>query len=79
MLMRVRDFEMNYEDRGFGTPVLLIHGYPLSHTLWQPQIEGLSEVARVITPDLRGFGGSDPISGVYAMEELAQDCLTLLD
>lgn len=79
MPIRVRDFTMNYEDNGSGMPVLFIHGFPLSHALWQPQLDGLLDVARVIAPDLRGFGGSDPMRGVYTMEELARDCVVLLD
>jgi 3-oxoadipate enol-lactonase len=48
----------------------LIHGYPLDHTLWAAQLRGLSDAARVIAPDLPGFGGSDVIEdatmGTYA-------------
>jgi len=44
---------------GNGIPLPLIHGYPLDHTLWQPQVDGLADIARVIAPDLRGFRHSD--------------------
>jgi pimeloyl-ACP methyl ester carboxylesterase len=70
---------MAYEAKGSGVPLLLIHGYPLSREIWRPQLEGLAEIARVIAPDLRGFGESQAVQGIYAMDRLAQDCLELLD
>jgi pimeloyl-ACP methyl ester carboxylesterase len=79
MEIQLHDFRMEYEDQGLGIPVLLIHGYPLNHTLWDPQIQDLQKVARILAPDLRGFGGSDPLRGAYNMELLAQDCHELLN
>src|SRR5688572_7197976 len=37
-------------------PVLLIHGYPFDHTMWFSTIAVLGSKARVIAPDLPGFG-----------------------
>jgi len=74
-----RDFTMVYEDRGRGQPVLLIHGYPLNRTLWEPQIEELAAPVRLIAPDLRGHGKSDPVPGPYSMDLLADDCHALLE
>lgn len=79
MGLNINGVYIEYQDRGSGIPLLLIHGYPLNSTLWQPQVEGLINVARIITPDLRGFGGSDPVKGVYTMDLLASDCKELLD
>src|SRR5258708_7497223 len=45
-------------DVGQGTPFVLLHAFPLSSAMWLPQREGLAGRFRVITPDLRGFGGS---------------------
>ena len=47
---------MHYVDRGGGIPVLLVHGFPLDHTMWAATIDALASQARVIAPDLRGFG-----------------------
>jgi 3-oxoadipate enol-lactonase len=70
-------------DRGAGTPVLLVHGFPLDHTMWAAQIDALAEVARVIAPDLRGFGGTPlgdvDVSRGVAMEQYADDLVELLD
>jgi 3-oxoadipate enol-lactonase len=73
MRVRLRDFEMEYEERGSGAPLLLVHGFPLNRKMWEPQISGLSGSARVITPDLRGFGGSGHTPGSYSMDTLAGD------
>src|SRR5262245_20823818 len=45
-------------DQGGGLPVILLHGFPLDHTMWDAQIDALSKRHRVIAPDLRGFGQS---------------------
>src|SRR5687768_10087170 len=37
-------------------PVVLIHGYPFDHTMWFSTIAALGTKARVIAPDLPGFG-----------------------
>ena len=37
-------------------PVVLIHGYPFDHTMWFSTIAVLGSKARVIVPDLPGFG-----------------------
>ncbi len=75
--------ELAYVDRGSGQPVVLLHGFPLDHTMWSAQIDALSTICRVIAPDLRGFGQSslgnaDPARGI-SMEQYADDVATLLD
>ncbi len=79
MEIQLKEFRMEYEDQGLGLPVLFIHGYPFDHTLWDRQIKGLQNEARLLAPDLRGFGGSDPVLGTYKMELLAQDCHEFLN
>lgn len=79
MAVRINDFSMNYRDEGSGRTVLLIHGFPFNGKIWEPQLQGLSGAARIIAPDLRGFGGSEPVDGKYPMDLLAADCAKLLD
>ncbi|HEX6962695.1 MAG TPA: alpha/beta hydrolase [Lacipirellula sp.] len=74
---------LNCEDRGSGPPIVLLHGFPLDHTMWDQQIEALSSKFRVIAPDLRGFGKSmiadeDFDLGV-SMDRYAEDVVELLD
>jgi pimeloyl-ACP methyl ester carboxylesterase len=59
--------------------LVLIHGYPLDHSIWTPLIPGLQEKFDLLLPDLRGFGRSGLLGGGYRMEDLAFDLLALLD
>jgi pimeloyl-ACP methyl ester carboxylesterase len=72
-----------YVDQGSGLPVVLLHGFPLDHTMWAAQIEALADVARVIAPDLRGFGrtrlGTINTAAGVSMEQHADDVAELLD
>ncbi|MGC2450963.1 MAG: alpha/beta hydrolase [Candidatus Sulfotelmatobacter sp.] len=63
-----------YEDHGSGSPVVLIHGYPLSSSSWEKQIPVLLDAGhRVIAYDRRGFGkSSQPTSG-YNYDTFAED------
>src|ERR1043166_290720 len=59
--------------------VTLVHAFPLSHKMWQPQIELLKDSYRVIAPDLRGFGQTDAGDGQYTLEFFVDDLIELLD
>ena len=71
--------ELAFVDRGTGPPLVLVHGFPLDHSMWNAQIEALSEQHRVIAPDLRGFGQSGAAKGVVTMQRFADDLAGLLD
>ena len=47
-----------HDDIGQGTPVVLLHAFPLSRQMWRPQRDALAARCRLITPDLPGFGDS---------------------
>jgi len=68
------NIDLYYEDHGFGKPVVLIHGYPLSGASWEKQTAALLAAGhRVITYDRRGFGkSSQPASG-YNYDTFAED------
>jgi pimeloyl-ACP methyl ester carboxylesterase len=70
--------KLNVVQRGSGTIVLLVHGFPLDHTMWRFQIEALADHFCVIAPDLRGFGRSPPLQSV-TMAQYADDLAELLD
>jgi pimeloyl-ACP methyl ester carboxylesterase len=71
---------IEYDDIGNDVPLLLIHGFLLDRTLWRPQIAGLSQIYRIIAPDLRGFGESSDTDGeAVTMEQYAADLKSLLD
>ena len=80
MKIKTRGFEMAYEDTGgSGVPILLVHGFPLDRTLWAEQLGELSKVARVIVPDLRGFGESAMPASSVTVDTYADDLSGLLD
>ena len=69
-----------YEDFGKGQPVILIHGWPLSHRMWEYQVEEVVNAGfRCITYDRRGFGESDKPWGKYDYDSLASDLNNLID
>lgn len=78
-LMIANTVTLNYSSAGQGTPVVLLHGFPLSGAIWLKQQQELRDRYRLIVPDLRGHGRSPAPMGVYKMDLLARDVLTLLD
>jgi hypothetical protein len=58
--------EIYYEDHGSGSPVVLIHGWPLNGDAWEKQTAALLAAGhRVITYDRRGFGRSSKPGAGY--------------
>ena len=73
------NIELYYEDHGSGTPVVLIHGYPLSGASWEKQTAALLSAGhRVITYDRRGFGKSSQPTTGYNYDTFAEDLHKLL-
>lgn len=70
---------IRFDDVGSGPPVVLLHAFPLSRVMWEPQIEALQDSYRVITPDLRGFGGSQGFTDSPSLDRMADDVAELLE
>ena len=69
-----------YQVTGSGTPLVLIHGYPLNGALFAYQQAGLASRFQVITLDLPGFGKSTPVVGNFGSTAIyARYVLALLD
>jgi 3-oxoadipate enol-lactonase len=79
MYARNDDVNLFVDVRGRGTAIILLHGFPFEHQLWDAQITELARNHRVIAPDLRGMGRSALSSGPYLMEMLAGDVAAVLD
>ena len=66
--------DIHYQDYGTGQPVILIHGWPLSHRAWEGQVPAIVEAGfRCITYDRRGFGISSAPWEAYDYSALASD------
>jgi non-heme chloroperoxidase len=71
--------ELYYQDLGAGRPVVLIHGWPLSHRMWEAQITALVDAGyRCIAYDRRGFGESGRPNGGYDYDTFASDLNDLM-
>lgn len=68
-----------YERIGRGLPLVLIHGFPLDHSIWDEIIPLLKDDFDLILPDLRGFGESVSSASAWTMRDLADDLAALLD
>jgi pimeloyl-ACP methyl ester carboxylesterase len=81
MFAEINGARIGYSDTGGDGPVfLLVHGFPLNRSMWDPQVPALSEIGRVIVPDLRGFGASElGERGLLTAERHADDLAALLD
>jgi non-heme chloroperoxidase len=66
--------ELYYEDHGSGSPVVLIHGWPLNGASWEKQTAALLAAGhRVVTYDRRGFGKSSKPAVGYNYDTFAAD------
>lgn len=72
---------IQYKVQGDGPAMLLIHGYPLSGELFKNNRDALARAGfKVITMDLRGFGGSSaPANEPGSIQTYARDALALMD
>jgi pimeloyl-ACP methyl ester carboxylesterase len=71
---------LHFREVGQGSPViLLLHAFPLNWRMWEPQIDGLRDRARIIAPDFPGFGLSGPPQGMTSLEDYARKVVAMLD
>jgi 3-oxoadipate enol-lactonase len=68
---------VGYDDAGSGPPLVLLHAFPLDRAMWRAQLADLPDVARVITPDLPGFGESSA-AGAFSVESAADAVAALV-
>jgi len=74
------EVKLFYQDIGSGRPVVLIHGWPLNHEMWEYQLNELPKHnIRVITYDRRGFGKSSRPWEGYDYDTFAQDLKLILE
>jgi 3-oxoadipate enol-lactonase len=59
--------------------LLLIHGFPLDASQWEPQVASLRGRVATVAPHLPGFGGTEPGGEVMTMASAAARCVRALD
>lgn len=64
-------------DRGDGPPLVLCHGTFMDRTMFDPQIDALSDEYRVVAYDTRAR--TDQYASSYDLYDLADDCAALMD
>lgn len=60
-----------HDDRGFGDPVVLLHGFPLNRGIWKGQLESLAVGNRVLAFDLPGYGQASTLRAPETLESLS--------
>ena len=69
--------------RADAPPLLLLHGYPETHALWQRVAQRLAGRFCLVLPDLRGYGASSKPPGLpdhanYSKRAMAADLVALM-
>lgn len=79
-VVRLRGADIYYEQSGDGVPVLGIHGTPSSSVMWADAADRISEQARCIVYDRRGFGRSTPAGpgSTLDLDDHVEDAAALL-
>ncbi len=60
-------------------PLILIHGYPFDHTMWNPVVAALKSKTKIITPDLPGFGSQPVLTGDPSLDLTADDLAKIFE
>ncbi len=72
MILKYKNININYSDKGKGTAVVLLHGFLENSTMWDPFIPSISKNHRVVTLDLLGHGETGCMGDVHSMEDMAE-------
>lgn len=79
MVIHCDDIDLHYDLLGDGPDVVLLHPFPSSGRFWIPLSERLVSRYRLVIPDLRGLGATQPGDGVATMQRHAEDLRRLCD
>src|SRR5947208_10203121 len=70
---------VSVEGRDGGPTLMLSNSLGCTLNMWEPQMEALTQLFRVIRYDRRGHGRSGVPPGPYSMERFGRDVLAVLD
>ena len=82
--IRTRGATIHCAIAGNGPPLLMLHGYPQTHSMWHRVAPELARHHTVVCPDLRGYGDSSKPKGLadhsnYSKRALAQDMVEVME
>jgi len=77
--IEVDGVRIHYQEKGAGTPLVLLHGFTSSTYSWKDVFDPLSKTYRVIAVDLKGFGFSGKPDGDYTRRGQALLVVSLLN
>ena len=77
--VKIDGWRVHCVDTGAGSPVVLVHGSPISSYAFREQIASLSSRFRIIAPDLLGFGLSEGPEEGASFQQQADMLCALLD
>jgi 3-oxoadipate enol-lactonase len=77
--VNVNGIDLAYTRHGSGTPLVLLHGYPLDGSIWSEVVPLLQDRFDLIIPDMRGFGESSREVAPHSLDDYASDIVGLLD
>lgn len=78
MKTKANGISMNYQIKGKGSNLVLIHGAGDNLKMWYNQVPVFARSFRVITYDVRGSGKTESPEGKYSVSLLAQDAYELM-
>jgi haloacetate dehalogenase len=81
--IKTRGAEIYVRSGGSGPPLLLLHGYPMTHVCWHKIAGEMAHHCTLVLPDLRGYGASSAPEGdaehtIYSKRAMAEDCLGVM-
>lgn len=81
--VQVGEVSLRVRQGGTGSPVVLLHGHPRTHTTWHRVAPLLAQRHTVVCPDLRGYGRSskpEPLAdhSNYSDRAMAADIVALM-
>ncbi|QGQ99254.1 alpha/beta fold hydrolase [Paenibacillus psychroresistens] len=77
--VRVNGIDLNYEERGSGTPLILLMGLGADGSVWEEHVKAYEQHFRCVLIDNRGAGQSDKPLAPYSTRLMAEDTAGLMD
>jgi 3-oxoadipate enol-lactonase len=79
--VEANSISMSYNEFGEGlSPIIFIHGFPFEKSMWQPQVESISNTFHLFTYDIRGFGKStSEVIRTASIDLFAEDLIAFMD